>query len=60
MNTTEKYVTEILQEVENTFNKYKIDPPYQKWHFYEGFTDFLEIQQCYGDRIKISFVQNNC
>ena len=29
MNTTEKYVTEILQEVENTFNKYKIDPPYQ-------------------------------
>lgn len=60
MNTTEKYVTEILQEVENTFNKYKIDPPYQKWYFYEGFTDFLEIQQCYGDRIKISFLQDNC
>ena len=60
MDITEKYVTEILQEVENTFNKYKINPPYQKWYFYEGFTDFLEIQQCYGDRIKISFVQNNC
>lgn len=60
MDITEKYVTEILQEVENTFNKYKINPPYQKWYFYEGFTDFLEIQQCYGDRIKISFLQDNC
>ena len=60
MNTTEKYVTEILQGIEKGFGKYIVKPPYQKWYLDEGFTDFLEIQQCYGDRIKISFLQNNC
>ena len=59
MNTTEKYVVDILQGIEKAFSTYDIAPPYERYPFYEGFTGYLEINQRIHNKIEICFREND-